>query len=187
MDRAGDEFLAGTGFAADEHRGVALRDLADHAQHALQRIAGADDPFEVVGLLLLVAEVVELMAQPFQLERLVDLDLHLLDLERLLHVVEGAVLHRLDRGVDRSERGHQDERRGRMESLGRAQHLEPGRAAHLQVADDDVEVALVKLLDRGVAVAGLLDIVAGRRQRQREPAPECIMIVRDQYSPHISP
>ena len=45
------------------------------------------------------------------LDRLVDLDLHLLDLERLLHVVERAGLHRLDGGLDRAERGHQDHAR----------------------------------------------------------------------------
>ena len=51
------------------------------------------------------------------LDRLLDLELHLLDLERLLHVVEGADLHRLDGGVDRSERRHQDDRGRRMQRL----------------------------------------------------------------------
>ena len=36
MDRAGDQFLARAGFAADEHRRIALGDLAHHAQDALQ-------------------------------------------------------------------------------------------------------------------------------------------------------
>ena len=37
VDRAGDELLAGARFAADEHRRVALRDLLDDVEHALQR------------------------------------------------------------------------------------------------------------------------------------------------------
>ena len=64
------------------------------------------------------------MLQALDLERLLDLDLHLLDFERLLHVVEGADLHRLDGGVDRSERGHQDHGGGRMQRARRAQHVE---------------------------------------------------------------
>ena len=81
----------------------------DDGEDLLQWLARADDPLEVVGFLLFVPEVIELVAKAAQLERLLDLDLHLLDLERLLHIVEGAVLHRLDRGVDRAERGHQDD------------------------------------------------------------------------------
>ena len=136
-------------------------------------VAAADDLVEVVVLLLLVAQVVELVAQALQLERLLDLDLHLLELERLLHVVEGAVLHRLDRGRHRAERGHQDDRRGRVQRLGRAQHVEAVGAAHLQVADDDVEVAFVQPLERGVAVARL----------PRLRAPPC---VSDSASPRRS-
>ena len=186
MDRAGDQLLAGAGLAAHQHGRIALGDLAHDAEDVLQRGAAADDPLEVVGLLLFVTEVVELVAKALQLQRLVDLDLHLLDFERLLHVVEGAVLHRLDGGVDRPERGHQDERRGRVQRFRRAQHVEPVGAAHLQIADDDIEVAFVQLFDRGVAVAGLLDLVARRAECQREPAPQRVMIVRYQNSSHLS-
>ena len=140
---------------------------------------------EVVVLLALVAEVVELVAQALQLERLLDLDFHLLELERLLHVVERAVLHRLDGGRHRSERGHQDHRRRRVQRLGGAQHVEAVGAAHLQVADDDVEVAFVQPLERGVAVAGLVDLVPGGGQRQRQPPPESIVIVRYKYASHV--
>jgi hypothetical protein len=118
----------------------------------LQGAARADDPVEVVDVLLRVAQVVDLVAQAPVLERLLDLDLHLLDLERLLHVVERADLHRLDRRVDRPERRHQDDRRRRVQRLGRPQHVEAVAAAHLEVAQHDVEVALVQPLDGGVAV-----------------------------------
>ena len=51
-------------------------------------------------------------------------------------------------------------------------HLETRAAAHLQIADDDVEEALVQLLDGGVAVRRFLDVVAGLGNRLREPATE---------------
>ena len=55
-----------------------------------------------------------------------------------------------------------------MQRLRGLQHFEAGAAAHLQVADDDVEEALVQLLDGGVAVRRLLDVVARFGQRLRE-------------------
>ena len=164
VDRAGDELLAGAGLAADQHRRVALGDLADDAEHLLERAARPDDAVEVVDVALRVTEVVDLVLHPAHLERLLDLDLHLLDFERLLHVVERAGLHRLDGRRHRAERGHQDDRGRRVQRLRGLQHLEPGAAAHLQVADDDVEEAFVQLLDGGVAVRRLLDVVALLRQ-----------------------
>ena len=179
MDRAGDELLAGARFAADQHRRVALRHLAHDAEHALQRIARADDAVEVVDVVLRVPQVVELVAHAPHLERLLDLHFHFFDLEGLLHVVERAALHRLDGRVHRSERGHQDDGRRRVQRLGRAQHVETVAAAHLQVAQHDVEVAFVQPLDGLVAVRELLRPrgwrpsapwrarVGGRRDRRR--------------------
>ena len=118
------------------------------------------------------------------LERLRDLDLHLLDLERLRHVVEGADLHRLDGRLDRAERGHQDDRRRRVQRPRGAQHVEAVGAAHVDVADDDVEAALVQPLERGVAVGGLVDVVARVGERAREPAAQRVVIVGDENAAH---
>ena len=73
-----------------------------------------------------------------------------------------------------------------MQRLGGAQHVEAVGAAHLQVADDDVEVAFVQALERGVAVAGLVHVVPRRGQRQRQPAPKSIVIVRYENASHVS-
>ena len=185
MDRAGDQLLAGAGFAANQHGRIALGHLADHVEDAAERLAAADDLVEVVVLLPLVAQVIELVAQPLQLERLLDLDFHLLELERLLHVVERAKLHRLDGGRHRAERGHQDHRRRGMQRLGGAQHVEAVGAPHLEVADDDVEVAFMQPLQRGVAVAGFVHFVPRGGQRQRQPPPESIVIVRYKNASHV--
>ena len=117
-------------------------------------------------------------------ERLLDLDLHLLDFERLLHVVEGADLHRLDGGVHRAERRHQDDGRRRMQRARRAQHVHAVAAAHLEVAQHDVEVAVVQPLDGGVAVRRFFDFVPGFRQPAGEPAAQRVVIVGDQNSTH---
>ena len=147
--------------------------------------ARADDAIEVVDVLLGAAEVLELVLEAPHFERLLDLDLHLLDLERLLHVVEGADLHRLDGGVHRSERRHQDHGRRRMQRARRAQDVHAVAAAHLEVAQHDVEVAVVQPLDGGVAVRGFFDLVSGFGQAPGEPAAERVVIVGDENSSHI--
>ena len=161
-----------------------LATFFDHVEHALQGTAGADDVVELVDAALLVAEVVDFVAQAPVLERLVDLDLHLLDLERLGHVVEGADLHRLDGRVHRAERGHEDHRRLRLQRLGGPQHVEAVTAAHLQVAQDDVEVGLVQALDGHVAVAGFGDLVPGLDEGAGESAAERVVVVGDEDAAH---
>ena len=141
-------------------------------EHRLQRAARADNAIEVVDVLLGVAQVLDLVAQPPVLDRLGDLELHLLDFERLLHVVEGADFHRLDRRMDRAEGGHQDDRRIGLKRLGRAQHVHPVAAAHLQVAQHDVVLPLVELLDGDVAVRRFIDLVMRVGQRAHDTAPK---------------
>ena len=55
VDRAGDELLARAGLAADQHRGVALGDLPDDAEHLFERARRADDAVEFVDVALGVA------------------------------------------------------------------------------------------------------------------------------------
>ena len=122
------------------------------AEHLLQRAARADDAVEVVDVLLLVAQVLHLVLEMAELDRLLDLELHLLDFERLLHEVERADLHRLDGRVDRAERRHQDHRRARLNRSRRAQHVHAVGAAHPKVGQHDVELAVLQPLDRDRAV-----------------------------------
>ncbi len=181
VDGAGDQLLARARFAADEHGRVALGHLLHDVEHALHRRARPDDAVEVVAILLRVAEVLDLVLEALHLERLVDLDLHLLDFERLEHVVERADLHRFDRGVDRAERRHQDHGRRRVQRARRPEHVHAVAAAHLEVAQHDVEVVVVEPFDRGVAVAGFLDLVPGFGQPAHEPAPQRVVIVGNRY------
>ena len=73
-----------------------------------------------------------------------------------------------------------------MQRPRRAQHVHAVAAAHLEVAQHDVEVAVVQPLDGGVAVRGLVDFVAGLGQPAHQPAPERIVIVGDENSTHVS-
>ena len=74
--------------------------------HLLHRPAAADHAVVVEVGVPLVNEVGVLGAQPLVIERAVDHDEQLVDLERLLQVVERAEPHRFDRALDRRVRGH---------------------------------------------------------------------------------
>ena len=107
MQRAGDEFLAGSRLARDEHRRVRLREPADGAKHLLHSGCLSED----LGFLLpcggdrldLAATFVE--GAPHELHRVVHI-------ERLRQVFEGAALECRYRALQVRVRGHDDDGRG---------------------------------------------------------------------------
>jgi hypothetical protein len=64
MNGVGDQFLAGAGLAADQHRGVPLGHLADQLEDAPHALGVADDLLEAVLLAHLPAQGVALVRQP---------------------------------------------------------------------------------------------------------------------------
>ena len=91
VDRSGDEVLAGSGLAGDQHRRIGLRHLLHHVEDALHRGARADDVLEGVLGLDLAAQVDVLGAESLVRGREIRCELHVLGgqavrLERPLHV-----------------------------------------------------------------------------------------------------
>jgi hypothetical protein len=74
---------------------------------------------------------------------------HLLVLERLGHVVEGALAHGLDRRLDRRVGGDHHHRQVRVEDLDLRQQLEPGAVRQHEVEQDDVELLVAQQLHAG--------------------------------------
>ena len=74
-----------------------------------------------------------------------------------------------------------------MQRSRRPQHVHAVAAAHLEVAQHDVEVAVVQPLDGRVAVRGLFDLVAGFGQPAHESAAEGVVIVGDENATHTGP
>ena len=73
-----------------------------------------------------------------------------------------------------------------MQRARRPQHVHAVAAAHLEVAQHDVEVAVVQPLDGGVAVRRLFDFVSGLGQAADQPAAQRVVIVGDENSTHRS-
>src|ERR1041385_518369 len=71
-----------------------------------------------------------------------------------------------------------------MQLFGCLQHLETGAAAHLEVADNDIEKALVEFLDGGIAVWRFFDLVTGLGDRLPESTAQRIVIVSNENAAH---
>jgi hypothetical protein len=180
VDGPGEQLLAGTALALDEHGGRGVGDLLDQGHQPPEHGAGPDD-------LALGPQVVELLLQravpldevaPFQ--RLVDELEQLLAAERLGEEVVGAVLHRLHGLLHRPERGQQDDVHVGRDGLGRPQQLEPGQARHLEVGDDEVDPAGLEALEGRAPVGGEHDPVALARQRALEALAQSGVVVGDE-------
>ena len=83
------------------------------------------------------------MREAALLERLVHGEDHFLVLERLGDVVEGTMLHGLDRPVDGGEGGDDDDRQRRIRNPQRAQRVDAADAGQHDVEDDEVDVVVL--------------------------------------------
>jgi hypothetical protein len=108
-------------------------------------------------------------------------DVHdFVELERLQDVVVGAALHRVDRGLDGAEAGHDhgDGAGGRLADL-----FEQGDATHswhLQVADDEIELFPLQVADRCQAVFGRAHGIPFHAEELREHLANGFLVVDHQ-------
>ena len=124
-----------------------------------------------------VPQTPELEPQLLRLQSLRHQRQQLVVLERFLDEPEGARAHRLDRGLELPERGHDDDRHLGLDALDLAQQLEAGPVRKLQVQDR--EVGHVPL-DRLAGLAhrrGGLDGVAVLLQRLAHEVSDGILVV----------
>jgi hypothetical protein len=106
-------------------------------------------------------------------------------LERLGDEVVRALLHRVDRGLDRPVGRHQHDLGLGRERLARAQQIHAGGLRHHQIGEQDVDAVLAQQIEAGVAV--------GRREHGDALAPEDLgqrfddrgLIVHDEDDPRV--
>ena len=155
VQAARDEFLAGAGFALDQHVGGAVGEPGDHLPDALHREGVADQArFDLVAAFEAVAQVAHLDDEAALLERAAhDFD-EILGRKRLLDEVVGAVLHRLHGHRDVAVAGDQDDGQFGVDGLHLAQEGHAVHARQADVADDD---AAEVLLQPALALFGAAD------------------------------
>ncbi|MCY1350908.1 hypothetical protein D9M69_371540 [compost metagenome] len=144
----GDQFLAGAGFAVDQHGDVGMAEASDGAEHLLHGRRLADDlrgarqcGRRFQGLLFLGV----LVGALDQGDRLVDV-------ERLGQVFEGAALVGRHRAVQVGMRGHDDHRQARVHLADLRQQVEAAGAGHADVGDDHVRLLAAEAAEHAVGV-----------------------------------
>ena len=183
VNRAGDQLLAGAGLAGDEHRALRLRDELGGPDDILHPAAAPDDAVVVELLVALVEEVPVMGAQALVLQRAPDEHEELVDLERLLKVVERAELHRLDRALDRRVRRHHKNLRPLAVLTGAGElpdQLEARHSRHDVVHDQQVEQALAEKPLRFARSRRRDDLVPVFAQSSRECAEDLRFVVDEQ-------
>ena len=183
VDRARDQFLPGAGLAGNEHRALGCGNELRTADDLFHRPAAADDAVVVELLVTFAEQVAVLGSQPLMVERPADDDEELVDLERLLQVVESAELHRLDGAFDRRVRGHHQHLAAiafgrRVDVL--ANQLEPGELRHHVVDDEEIERALGEQPLRLARARRVDDAVAGVAQRAAERFQNFFLVVDEE-------
>jgi len=121
--------------ALQQHRRIGRRDALDRLRDADDRSRFADDGRQAVALLELLFEQQVLVPQLAMLAAAPQKEDQVIDVERLLDEIEGAELHRLDRVLDRAERGHHDHRTLGIALLRLFQHGDAVGAGKAQIGD----------------------------------------------------
>jgi hypothetical protein len=153
--------------------------VADGGEHLLEREAGRDGLAHRVQRHRL-AQAQVLGRQPLLLEAaLHDAD-DLLHLEGLEDVVVGAALHRVDRGLDGAEAGHDDGEGVGRDGADRLEQLDAAHPRHLQVADDEVVVGVAQLSQRRRPVLGGANDVALHAEEVGQDVPDELLVVDDE-------
>jgi hypothetical protein len=141
VNRTGDHLLARAGLARDENRALGAGDDFSRSNHFLHAAAATDDAVVVEFGVAFADEIPVFGPQALVIERAVDDDQQLVDVERLLQVIESPELHRLDRAFDRGVRRHHDHLRPlrRRNSRQLTNEIQSGQFRHQIVDDHQIE------------------------------------------------
>ena len=113
MNRARDDLLARSGLPEHEDGRIRRRDERDHLAHAIDRRADADEALAFLRHADDTAEAGDLLPQPVALDGVPKLLEQIVMMKRLRDEAESALLHGLDREIDRAVCS-QDDRRERL-------------------------------------------------------------------------
>ena len=146
MQGMGDQLLAGTRFAVDQHGDVGMAEAADGAEYLLHRRRLADD----LRRARLVRRQLQALLLLGVLVGALDQGDRLVDVERLGQVFEGAALVGGHRAVEVGMRGHDDHRQARMQFADLRQQVEAAGAGHADIGDDHVRLLPAEAADHAV-------------------------------------
>ena len=180
MNGARDQVFADAAFARQQHRSARRRHAHHRSENLLHRRAAADDVVPAVLAAEFLFKLAVLVAQIADFERLADDGYQMIERKRLQQEIDGAGLHRLDRVLDRAERGHHDHRDMRIHAADDLEHLEAGHSGQLEIGED--QVGAIDQRQRFFGGRGLLDIETGVEQLQFQDAAQLVFVFYNQNS-----
>ena len=139
MNRLGDQFLARSAFAVNQHGRARRRHLADQVEHGQHLVALADDVGKVVALLQGALELDVFFAQAAAFDGLRHLHEQFVVGPRLGDVILRAALERGPRHVDRAVGGDQDDGKIRIAPADFAQQVEAVAVGKADVEQEKIE------------------------------------------------
>ena len=134
------EFLAGAGFADEQHVGVCHGDFCDGVLQFLKRLGGADDLIEVAGLGEFPAELLVFEVEVAVVEDALELVFEVFEDDRFDEVVERSRLECFDRVLDGRIGGDDEDEGGGVDLVEAAEECDAVAVGELDVADGDLKV-----------------------------------------------
>ncbi len=94
----------------------------------------------------------------------------------------GAELHRLDRAVDRAERGHHDELCVGLQGRAGAQHVEAVHSREVQVEEHEIVELLIQLPQRFLSRTYGVHPVAVLGQHGQQKVADVLLVFHDEHA-----
>jgi hypothetical protein len=181
VERVGEQLLAGTALADDEHVGVGIRHRRDRLEHALNARRAPED-LRVGRLIHEPALEVRVLAEQLPpLERVLEEHEELVRLEWLLEDVKraGALgrFHRLAHGAVGGDDEHLE---GWIAPLELTRELQAVAVGQHQVHDGRVRIALDERPQRLAHASGRAHAVALALERHAQPVGDRLLVVDDE-------
>jgi hypothetical protein len=177
VDGAGDDLLARSALALQEHGAARISDHGDLLAQLLDRRVASEQPMGLVAGGHGRAQRPVLGAQLLELEGAVQDMVQLVQPEGLRQVVDGAATGRFHRLRDGAERGHHhDERTVVQLRVDVFQQLKAAAAGHLDVGKDQVEALLLQFGQGRGAIVGRPHLEAAA-ERGAQEVPHRLFVV----------
>src|SRR3954469_7386885 len=158
--------------------------LERHPQAFESALEGALERRPVGEERVVVAQIFEGLAlelpQPMERGGAADDGLQLVELDRLHQVAEGAVLDRLQRGLQIRTAGHEYDGKVGGALANRAEQLDAGDPGHADVGEDRVVALVLEHPERGFAVLGHFHFESVGSEGAREDAAQPLVIIGEQ-------
>jgi hypothetical protein len=180
MDRARHQLLAGAALARDEDVGGRRRAAGDLPAYRLDGDARADEVLPDGVPMDHALTQARRLKRASMLQHAGDAADEIVDAERLLQVVTGAFLQRLDGRLDGGVAGDHDDGRERIHDPRLLEDVEPAEARKDDVGDDDVEVLRLEAGQGLLGAAGGGDVVASYTEGRAEHLLHPELVVHDE-------